>query len=74
MNTVWPEQAAVQAAAAKAEATLAASACPAGVKVMLPSHVASGFWLQVQPCPPPNSLHSTRVEEASPGPRGAREA
>jgi hypothetical protein len=46
-NTVWPTQEQVAKAAAAAEETVAASQVPASVKVMLPSHVSSGYWLQM---------------------------
>eukprot|EP01043_Picozoa_sp_COSAG02_P074468 COSAG02_NODE_14920_length_1223_cov_558.750890_1_plen_345_part_01 len=46
-NTVWPTQEQVSKAAAAAEETVAASQVPASVKVMLPSHVSGGYWLQM---------------------------
>lgn len=46
-NTVWPTQEQVAKAAAAAEETVAASQMPASVKVMLPSHVSGGYWLQL---------------------------
>lgn len=46
-NTVWPTQEQVARAAAAAEETVAASQVPASVKVMLPSHVSGGYWLQM---------------------------
>ena len=46
-NTVWPTQEQVAAAAAAAEETVTASQVPASVKVMLPSHVSGGYWLQL---------------------------
>eukprot|EP01048_Picozoa_sp_COSAG05_P023709 COSAG05_NODE_5246_length_1227_cov_1.194149_1_plen_305_part_01 len=46
-NTVWPLKEEVAAAARAAESGAAASLHPASVKVMLPSHVAGGYWLQM---------------------------
>ena len=46
-NTVWPSKAEVAAAATKAEKSAADSDLPASVKVMLPSHVSGGYWLQM---------------------------
>ena len=59
-NTVWPSQEQVKAAAAAAEATVDASALPASVKVMLPSHVSGGYWLQM-PVDLTASLASTKT-------------
>jgi hypothetical protein len=46
-NTVWPTQEQVAQAAAAAEATVTNSQVAASVKVMLPSHVSGGYWLQM---------------------------
>ena len=59
-NTVWPSQEQVKAAAAAGEATVDASALPASVKVMLPSHVSGGYWLQM-PVDLTASLASTKT-------------
>eukprot|EP00667_Euglena_gracilis_P012071 EG_transcript_12379 len=47
VNTVWPATESVRATLARAEEAAAQSSGPTGVKVMLPSHVAGGFWLQL---------------------------
>eukprot|EP00668_Euglena_longa_P022568 GGOE01028090.1.p1 GENE.GGOE01028090.1~~GGOE01028090.1.p1 ORF type:complete len:387 (-),score=45.74 GGOE01028090.1:371-1531(-) len=47
VNTLWPPSEAVQEALAKAELAAAQCAGATGIKVMLPSHVAGGFWLQL---------------------------
>jgi hypothetical protein len=52
-NVVWPEKDAVSKAVSAAEKAAEDSAHPASVKVMLPSHVSGGYWLQmpVDLCP-----------------------
>lgn len=46
---LWPSQEMVNKVIAQAEETIAASDGPAFLKLMLPSHVSGGFWLQL-PC------------------------
>lgn len=48
-NTIWPDSDAVDAALKLAEAAEEKTNNPTGVKVMLPSHVSGGYWLQM-PC------------------------
>jgi hypothetical protein len=44
---VWPETETVDAAVKRAEKACKATGNATGIKVMLPSHVAGGFWLQL---------------------------
>eukprot|EP00963_Diacronema_lutheri_P014341 scaffold2859_cov349-Pavlova_lutheri.AAC.78 len=46
---LWPSQEMVNKVIARAEETISASEGPAFLKLMLPSHVSGGFWLQL-PC------------------------